>query len=73
MEKDVAEKIAEAVKQIDDAMQRIHLANDQIEDVETRKRIRRAIGGIILDVHEKITCEVTKKYPDPFPHKRKLP
>jgi chaperonin cofactor prefoldin len=73
MQKELAEQIVDAVKKIDDALQDIHLANDQIEDVETRKRIRRAVGGIVLDIYEKITCEVTAKYPDLFPHQRQLP
>ena len=69
MKRDVAEQLAKATRRIDQALHEIHLANERIDDIETQKRIKRAVVGVVCDVYEKITLEFANEYPDLHPDK----
>ena len=67
MKRDVAEKIIQAVKEMDQAFGQLDAASNRIDEEEERKKLRRAIATLVFDVHEKITLEIVKQYPDLHP------
>jgi chaperonin cofactor prefoldin len=64
MQRALAERIVCLAKNLDLQLGEFHDAFDRIEDETERKKMKRALGEVVLDVHEKITLEVTKQFPD---------
>ena len=67
MKRDVAEKIIQAVKDMDQVFGQLDAASNQIDEEDERKKLRRAVATLVFDVHEKITLEIVKQYPDLHP------
>lgn len=67
MKKEIGKKLIGAVKKIDNILGEIHEIAENIDDLDQKKRIRRAIANLVCDTHEKITLEVATEYPDLHP------
>ena len=67
MKRDVAEKIIQTIKEMDQVFGQLDAASNQIDEEEERKKLRRAVATLVFDVHDKITLEIVKQYPDLHP------
>ena len=67
MRRDIAERIVETVKKMDDLLGVIHEITLEMDDESERRALRRAIADLVCDLHEKITLTVAKQYPDLHP------
>jgi uncharacterized FlaG/YvyC family protein len=72
MRRETAETIAQAMKKIDQILGQLHEVADEIDDEEEKKKLRGAFGNVILDIHENITLEVVKQFPDLHPDRRDI-
>ena len=69
MRRDVAEEIIRLVKASDALFNDLTLMAAEIEEEAERKKVRRALAELCVDIHEKITLHVVKQYPDLHPDK----
>ena len=69
MRRDVAEKIVAVLKQHDELLNELSILSKEIDDEGERKKVRRALGELILHTHEKITLKIVEQYPDLHPDK----
>jgi hypothetical protein len=67
MKREVARKIADALKKMDDVFQEISLLIHEVEDASERRALARGLGELIGDSHVKITLIVANQYPDMHP------
>jgi hypothetical protein len=65
MRRDVAEEIIRLMKASDALFNDLTLIAAEIEEEAERKKVRRALAELCVDIHEKITLHVVKQYPDP--------
>ena len=71
MDRPVAEKIIELVKLSDKTLHQLHLAIDEIGDVDEKKKLRRAWAVVIGEIYKGILVPVLRQYPDLDPDKPK--
>jgi hypothetical protein len=69
MRREVADKIIAIVKQHDEVLNDLTILTEDIDDEAERKEVRRALAELCFDMHEKITLEIVKQYPDLHPDK----
>jgi hypothetical protein len=67
MECRIAEKIAEAAGEIDRILNSLDAVSNEMDDAIERKKIRTAIAMMVIDLHERLTQEVVKDFPDLHP------
>ena len=67
MDRHTAEQLMGAVRQLDAVLAEIGSIADALANEAQQKQIKRLAAGIILDVHEGISLEVAKQYPDLHP------
>ncbi|SKA02902.1 hypothetical protein SAMN02745126_03217 [Enhydrobacter aerosaccus] len=67
MEREVAEKIMVAMKQVELALGELHIAVDVVESESERKQMIRLLGDIIHNLHVQVTLPVARRYPDLHP------
>jgi len=70
VKRELAEKIVHEMKQMDGVFGRLHMLSEQLEDETERKSLRRAIGELVTDSHEKITLPIARQFPDLHPDKK---
>ena len=69
MKREFAQKIIEAMKGLDKAIDRLDIAVREIEDESERKRMLIFLAGVIHDLHVKITLPTVRHFPDLHPDK----
>jgi hypothetical protein len=69
MRRDVAEKVIRLVKTSDALFGELTLLTDEIDDEAERKKVRRALAELCVDIHEKITLDIVKQHPVLHPDK----
>jgi hypothetical protein len=67
MERGTAEKIVETVGKIDRILSGLDAISNEIDDVTERKKVRRATAMIVIDLHERLTLEAVRDFPDLHP------
>ncbi len=67
MERNVAERISGALKQVEQALGELDIAICSVESESERKRMIRVILGVVHDLHLHITLTVAREYPDLHP------
>jgi len=67
MRRDLAERTIGAVKRIDLIFDELDLVTNELDDDVERRQMRRALGTLVLDLHEKISLEIVKQFPDLHP------
>ena len=67
MKREAAEKVIAALKEVDAAIEKLGTASREIEDRDERMKIRGEIADLISELHERITMEVVKQFPDLHP------
>lgn len=67
MKRETAEKIMSLVNTVDCQLAEIGELANEIVDEALRKKIRRKVAGIIIDLYESVTVSVTINYPDLHP------
>jgi hypothetical protein len=70
MRRDVAEKILGDMKRIDEIVGELAVASHEIDDVDVKKKIRRALIVLVFEFHKEITLEIVKQFPDLQPDKQ---
>jgi hypothetical protein len=69
MDRAQAERIASLTAKLNLIFGECHMALDALEDETERKMLKRALGELILDTHEKISLPVANQFPDLHPDK----
>lgn len=72
MRRDLAEKTIAALKRIDLIFDELDLVTNELDDDVERRQMRRALGTLVVDLHEKITLEVVKQFPDLHPDREHI-
>jgi hypothetical protein len=72
LKREAAEKIVEAVKKLDQLFGELDAVSNLIDDDEEKKKLQRAIFTLVIEIHEKITREVVKQFPDLHPDKDEM-
>ena len=70
MDRATAEKITSLAKQADALFGEVELAIQTISDPKEQRELRRALGNLILDVHEGLVLPTVRQYPDLHPDGR---
>jgi hypothetical protein len=72
MRRDLAERTIDAVKRIDLILDELDLVTNELDDEVERRKMRRALGSLVIDIHENITLEVVKQFPDLHPDREHI-
>ena len=69
MERSVANELMSNVSRLDDALTLIEGSIEKISDEDERKRYKRELGIVMVEIYDKIMRPVIKEYPDLDPDK----
>ena len=72
MRRDLAERTIAALKRIDLIFHELFLVTNELDDEVERRRMRGAIGTLVVDMHETITLEIVKQFPDLHPDREHI-
>lgn len=69
VERSVANELMSNVSRLDDALTLIEGSIEKISDEDERKRYKRELGIVMVEIYDKIMRPVIKEYPDLDPDK----
>jgi hypothetical protein len=67
MKREIAEKMTEVLRKIDEQWNDLDQIIEQIGDEDEKRKLKRALGRLILDMHFKITLEAVRDFAELHP------